>query len=322
MNVTFVNVTNNNNLRYRYLGTGSTFSSIALYFARGETTVGAIVRDTSRVIWQVLKERYMKVPDREKWLSIAERFESLWNLPNCIGALDSKHVKIKKFANTGSTNFNYKLFNSVVLMACSDADGTFITIETGFAGRNSDGGIFNKSALKYWVQNHGLDIPPPSPLKNDENGTPFPYYFVSDEAFPLSRYLMRPYPRRILDNVKRIFNYRLSRGRKTVECTFGMACEKFAVLNGPIGIRDPENVDFVIKAACVLHHFFRKREGLEYTRTFIDDSTDNNSNTTQPLVQNVTINRMSPAKDLRNYLANYFLKPRAALPWQWKYAVF
>jgi len=82
---------------------------------------------------------------------------------------------------------------------------------------------------------------------------------VADEAFPLLKYVMRSYPKRILDNVKRICNYRFSRRRKTIECTFGMACEKFAVLNGPICIRDPENVNLVIKRACILPTTYEKK---------------------------------------------------------------
>jgi hypothetical protein len=93
-----------------------------LYFARGETTIGCIVRETTKIIWDVLNEIYIPFPKREDLKTKAERFEYLWNLPNCIGALDGKHIRIEKFGNTGSENYNYKSFNSVVLMACCDAD--------------------------------------------------------------------------------------------------------------------------------------------------------------------------------------------------------
>ena len=45
-----------------------------------------------------------------------------------------------------------------------------------------------------------------------------PYHFVSDEAFPLKRYMMKPYPRSRgpLSNEKLVFNYRLSRARRIV----------------------------------------------------------------------------------------------------------
>jgi hypothetical protein len=191
-------------------------------------------------------------------------------------------------------------------------------IETGYAGRNSDGGIFRASAMKHLITHAWLDIPPASPLKYDDNGSPFPYYFAADESFPLSRYLMRPYTKKILDNLKRIFNYKLSRGRKTIECKFGMAAEKFSVLNGPIRCRDPEKVNDIIKAACVLHNYARKREGLEYKPRHFEDceTTIRNIYAIKPPAQNIIINTNSPATALRNYLANYFVTTRISLPWQ------
>ncbi|KAL0852106.1 hypothetical protein ABMA28_000346 [Loxostege sticticalis] len=213
--------------------------------------------------WNVLKDTYMPIPNVAQWKNISERFSLLRSLPHCIGALDGKHIRIEKVPNSGSSNLNYKLFHSVVLIACSDAKGLFTLIECGYARRNSDGGIFRASAIKQWLQN-AHNIPSPSRLPNDDKD--FTYYFVGDEAFPLLRYLMRPYAKRTLDNKKRVFNYRLSRGRKTIECAFGMMSEKFA-------------------STCILQNFVRSRE----------------------------------AYNLRDYLANYFISPHAAVPWQWNY---
>jgi len=70
--------------------------SISIYFARGETTVGCIVAETSAILWDILNKKYMPIPDKQQWKIIAERFETLWNLPNCIDALDGKHVRIEK----------------------------------------------------------------------------------------------------------------------------------------------------------------------------------------------------------------------------------
>lgn len=149
----------------------------------------------------------MPIQWKDQWKSIAERFESIWNLPNCSGAIDGKDIRIEKIPNTGSTNFNYKSHHSTVLLGCCDADGLLTMIEIGYAGRNSDGGIFQASAIKYWLSHSQLDIPPPSKLHFDDNDCLFPYYFVGDEAFPLSRYLLRPYSKQVLNNTKRIFNY-------------------------------------------------------------------------------------------------------------------
>lgn len=98
----------------------------------------------TKFIWELLKGFYMSTPTEEKWKAITQCFYSLWNLPNCLGALDDKYVRIEKLPGIGLSNFNYKMYHLIAL-ACSDADGFFTTIETGYAGRNSDGGIFRSS---------------------------------------------------------------------------------------------------------------------------------------------------------------------------------
>lgn len=100
-----------------------------------------------------------------------------------------------------------------------------------------------------------------------------------------------------------------------------MACEKFAVLNGLVRIREPKNVNFVIKAVCVLHNYVRKLEGLPYVSTYPQDYKPTDHVDIRTTAQNMTINKTYFAIALRNYLANYFLTPRGSVPWQWKYAI-
>ena len=75
----------------RYLATGCTFVSLSLYFAKGETKVGTVVHETTKVIWDTLNEKYTPVPTREHWKLIADSFESILNLPNCTEPLIRKH---------------------------------------------------------------------------------------------------------------------------------------------------------------------------------------------------------------------------------------
>jgi len=129
---------NNYIIYFRYLATGCPFRALALYFARGECTISRVIAETTQVIWNALKETYMPVPTTDEWKRIARRYFELWNLPNCLGAIDGKHIRIQKFPNTGSANFNYKGYHSIILLGCCDVDGYFITVECGFAGRNSE----------------------------------------------------------------------------------------------------------------------------------------------------------------------------------------
>lgn len=293
--------------------------ALGLYFARGESTIATIVADTTKKIWDSLKNRFMPVPDQDKWKRIAERYYTLWNMPNCLGSIDGKHFRIKEYPNTGSTNFNYKNYHSVILMACADADGLFTMIEVGYAGRNSDAGIFRVSSMKRLIEEDALNIPAPVPLQMDENNYSFPFYFVGDEAFPLEKYLMRPFPGRTATNTSRIFNYRLSRARKSVECAFGMLTETFMIFESPIRCRTPEVVNNIIKSACVLHNFVRSKEGIPYHTTNVGNGISQRPTDLMP--HDLTLGPNPSPLSLRKYLNNYFLTPQTALPCQWAYCV-
>lgn len=307
---------------FRYLGSGCSFSSLSCYFARGNCTIGRIVKDCCEAIWTVLHNQYMPVPDKASWKQIAQRFEDLWNLPNCVGAIDGKHIRINKLPKSGSTNFNYKSFHSIVLMATADADGNFIIIETGYPGRNSDGGIFKASRMNHSLQRGNLDLPEPRALPQDNTGSRFPFYFVADEAFALKKNLMRPYPKRRLNDTTRIFNYRLSRGRKSVECAFGMMSQKFQILLNAITCQRMSSVINIVKAVCVLHNFIRKREGKPYSISDYDNDQDEFGHLQSMQVDNIApVDDTSSPQQLRNHLSQYFLSPNVALPWQWKYCV-
>lgn len=282
---------------------------------RGERTIGLVVAETTDAIWRCLQPQYMPVPDESTWKHIAQRYQQLWSLPHCIGSIDGKHVRVKKFKNTGSTYYNYKGYTSVQLMACADADGCFTTIDVGDLGRNSDGGVFRSSRLGRWLDGGNFNLPQPQPLPLDANEVPFPYFFVGDEAFPLKTYLMRPYPRATLTDEKRICNFRLTLGRKTVECAFGMLTSKFRVFDVPIACSE-KVVKSIIASACVLHNYIRKSEGVPYTpkNTFSDiEASHENQHSRIDAATN-----FRSAKAIREYLTKYFLIPGIAIPSQWQ----
>lgn len=132
---------------HRFFSGEASMRSISYYFLRGETTVRNIIETTSKALWEVLQSLYMPIPDQIIWKTIADRYNERWNLPNCVGSIDGKHIRIKAPANSGSSFFNYKGYFSIVLMATADADGKFITIDVGEYGRDSDGRVFKESAF-------------------------------------------------------------------------------------------------------------------------------------------------------------------------------
>ncbi|KAK8770926.1 hypothetical protein V5799_025830 [Amblyomma americanum] len=68
----------------------------------------------------------MKMPSEGDWVEIAEGFKKRWLFPNCLGAVDGKHVAITTPANSESAYFNYKHTFSIVLMAIVDIEQTIL----------------------------------------------------------------------------------------------------------------------------------------------------------------------------------------------------
>jgi hypothetical protein len=144
----------------------------------------------------------MPPPDEQKWKSMANEFRTRWNFPNCIGAVDGKHVVIQAPNSCGSMYYNYKGTQSIVLMALADANLKFTMIDVGAFGRTSDGGVFKNCAFGNAFIQGRINIPNPAPLYSDPNSTPFPFVILGDEAFPLRENLMRPYGGRGLTDEK------------------------------------------------------------------------------------------------------------------------
>lgn len=162
-----------------------------------------------------------------------------------MGALDGKHVAIQAPKKSGSTFYNYKNFHSMVLMAACDANYNFTWVDIGAAGRESDGGVFSNSDFGKYLELSSLNFPHPQPLNGTNIAVPF--CFVGDEAFPLLPNLMRPYPGKSLPLHQQVFNYRLSRERRTVENTFGILASKWHIYKKRI-IADVSTIRLIIMA--------------------------------------------------------------------------
>lgn len=291
---------------FRFLATGDSFKTIAESFRLGYTTVQEIVHTTCAALWEVLSKIVMPIPDEEKWKKIEKAFSEKWNYPNCIGALDGKHIEIVSPPKSGSLYFNYKKFFSIVLLALADADCKFIYVNVGDLGKNSDAGIFSRSDLAARLETNTLNIPGVKELPGTRDR--LPHVIVGDEAFPLKLYLMRPYPGTQLDDQsKKVYCYRHSRARRVVENAFGILCQKFRLYYRKICL-SPEHIDNVILATCVLHNFLRD------DRVLLE-----NENTGEIKLQDLPRiggNFGNDGIQIRDKFKDYFNSPQGSLAWQ------
>lgn len=296
-------------LLYRYLGSGCSLIELHYSYRIGHSTICQIVRKVCKVIWDVLKKECIPTFTEEKWLEIASRFEVQANFPNCIGAIDGKHIRIVKPEMSGSLYFNYKHFYSVVLLAVADSNYQFLYVDIGSYGKNSDSSIFQSSDFNRGLVNNTLNIPRGKQLPGT-GGPSMPYVFVGDEAFGLSQNILRPYAGKFLSHKKRVFNYRLSRARRYVECTFGILSNKWRIFHKPINVK----VEFAVaitKACCILHNYVRCRDGYKFEDTLTVEGFEDILANTSSIAQGG-----NAANQNRNRWADYFLSDIGRVPWQ------
>ncbi len=100
-------------------------------------------------------EHLIVCPSTEvEWRTIATRFALRWNFHHTLGAIDGKHIRIRKPDKSGSQFYNYKQYFSIILLAIVDADYRFMYVETGAPGRGSDAGLFRETGL-FWALERG-----------------------------------------------------------------------------------------------------------------------------------------------------------------------
>lgn len=100
-----------------YLAHGASTHVQALKFRIGHKTIRKIIRETCTVLWKELKSRYLLEKPVSEWSKISKDYLLMWNMPNCVGSIDGKHINIVCLKNTGSVYFNYKNRYCIILMA-------------------------------------------------------------------------------------------------------------------------------------------------------------------------------------------------------------
>lgn len=191
-------------------------------------------------------------------------------------------------------------------MAIADADYKFTYVDIGAYGKDCDSNIFKESSFWTSVTKGNIQLPEEECLPGATNPK-VPYFLVGDEAFALHKHLLRPYGGHNLTVKKRIFNYRLSRARRYIECSFGILSNKWRIFHRPINL-DPDFAVDIVKACVVLHNFIRDRDGFEAEDTLtITGLLD---------LSGERVRGGLLANNVRNILADYFVTDIGSVKWQ------
>lgn len=316
LGVNIINILSIIILVYRYLVTGDSINSIAFSFRVGQSTVRNMVKEVCCVLSNVLSPLYLAAPTQEQWKFIVDGFWNRWQMPNCFGAIDGKHIRIKCPPNSGSCYYNYKKYFSIVLLAICDHLYRFKLVDIGAYGGNSDGGIFDASIIGKSLKNSQLNLP-------EDNATlpgsdiSIPGFFIGDAAFPLITRIMKPYSASDLTEPQRNFNYRHSRARRTIETAFGILANRWQVFHKPINML-PITADKITLASVCLHNFLMYEEQRDDAKSYSREIDEVNTYWSSVIVENEQANTQT-AIIQRDILCDYFVSAAGEVNFQYEY---
>ena len=296
----------------RFLATGESYRNLATGFLVAANSISVFVPDVCDDIIEEFMEETIVIPvTPEGWKEVAQGFASKWNFHHTIGAIDGKHIAIESPTNGGSCYHNYKGYHSLVLLGLVDAEGRFLYVDVGAQGSASDGGIFSVTSLRTALENDTAGVPDDDPLPGEDQPTPF--FIVGDNAFPMRKFLQKPYSQRRPTPKMKNFNYRLSRARRVVEKAFGILAQRFRLFLTSINVR-PLTVEKLVLTACILHNMLRNRAPNVYPILNPDVPATWQMDPLDGLQHPQRQSGPAYAKQVRDFLADFYMKERNLMP--------
>lgn len=93
------------------MASGCSYKDLHYAYRVGVSTISNIIKEVTNAVWNNLHGEFMTLPNTiSYWKYIANGFNTRANFPHCIGAVDGKHIRVKKSNNSGSMFMNYKDF--------------------------------------------------------------------------------------------------------------------------------------------------------------------------------------------------------------------
>ncbi|XP_061599578.1 uncharacterized protein LOC133462376 [Cololabis saira] len=232
------------------LATGSEYRSIGHLFGVSITTVCTCVQDFCKAVDMLLLPEQIRFPDERRLRQIAAYNESRWGMPHCVGAIDGSHIPIIAPKDYHNDYFNRKGWHSIILQGVVDGKGLFWNVFAGPAGSTHDARVLRLSNLWELASRENLF---PANFRNI-GGTNVGYYILGDSAYPLQKWLMKPFHdtgRLTVD--QKTFNYKFSRARVVVENAFGRLKGRWRCLLKR-NDSDIKLVKAMVLACCALHN--------------------------------------------------------------------
>ena len=91
----------------RYYATGTNYHAMRFPWRVPHNSISIIVKEVSEAIISEFADEVVSTPGTEEgWKDLAEQFGRRWNFHHALGAIDGKHIAIKKPNKSGSLFYN------------------------------------------------------------------------------------------------------------------------------------------------------------------------------------------------------------------------
>jgi hypothetical protein len=239
------------------LTSGESLQNVGMWFGMNHSAISNI---TWRFI-ESMEERaicHLKWPSPEEIATIKARFEKIYGLPNCCGAIDTTHILMCSSAQPNSRVWlDKENKNSMVLQAVVDADMRFRDIVSGWPGSLDDSCILRTSGF-YKLCEKGVRLGKQMELPG---GSVVREYVVGDASYPLLPWLMTPYQEQDLPAAKAEFNKRHKAATTVVENALATLKGRWRVIQGELWRPDKHRLPRIIFVCCLITNIIIDMEG-------------------------------------------------------------
>ena len=166
---------------------GNSYLTIGPALNAGKSTVIEAVQDVVGALYE-LWDDHIKFP--ENLAEITTSFEELSALPNIVGTKDGSHVRIKAPPDSIADYFSRYQQHDFIVQAVVNGNKIFTDFACGFPGSMHNARLLRGSGIFTRAERGEIFIAAIVHVACREI-TP---YLVGDSAYPLSPWLMKPYP--------------------------------------------------------------------------------------------------------------------------------
>ncbi|XP_055906495.1 putative nuclease HARBI1, partial [Eupeodes corollae] len=223
----------------RYLAAGSYQKDVGDCHNISQQSVSNCVKKFVRALASKARD-FIKFPSEPSEIrSVKRKFFDVAGFPQCVGAIDCTHIKIKNPGQEfGARHRCRKIFYSINVQVVCDASQRVTDVVARWRGSAHDSRIWRESSIYHRLQDMDL-----------QGGV-----ILGDSGYPGSKILLTPFRvSAILSEPEQRYNRSHIRTRNHIECLFGQLKNKFRCCFNGIQL-NYETAKASIVAICILHN--------------------------------------------------------------------